>query len=132
MGKSKYFALYEGDDLLTVGTYKELASYLGVGIDTVRFYTKPTYKKRVKNSRYEIVELEDEIDEGVKMEVVDKELIRFIEKDKQKRWLDLFMILTELNKKEDIISFTYDKNYITIKTGVNDYYRIHLKSKEVN
>ena len=61
-----------------------------------------------------------------------KEMERFINKEKQKVFLELFMILTELNKTEDIISFTYDKNYITIKTGVNDYYRIHLRSKEVN
>ena len=60
-----------------------------------------------------------------------KELERFIEKENQKKFLELFMILTEINKTEDIISFTYDKNYLTIKTGVNDYYRIHLKSKEV-
>lgn len=60
-----------------------------------------------------------------------KELEDFINKDKQKRFLELFMILTELNKTEDIISFTYDKNYLTVRTGVNDYYRIHLKSKEV-
>lgn len=60
-----------------------------------------------------------------------KELEKFIEKDKQYKWLELFMILTELNKTEDIISFTYDKYYLTIKTGVNDYYRIHLTSKEV-
>ena len=60
-----------------------------------------------------------------------KELEKFIEKDKQYKWLELFMILTELNKKEDIISFTYDRYYLTIKTGVNDYYRIHLTSKEV-
>lgn len=60
-----------------------------------------------------------------------KELQTFIEKDKQKRFLELFMILTELNKIEDIISFTYDKYYLTVRTGVNDYYRIHLTSKEV-
>ena len=60
-----------------------------------------------------------------------KEMERFINKEKQKVFLELFMILTELNKTEDIISFTYDKNYITIKTGVNDYYRIHIRSKEV-
>lgn len=60
-----------------------------------------------------------------------KELEKFIEKDKQFRFLELFMILTELNKIEDIISFTYDKYYLTVRTGVNDYYRIHLKSKEV-
>lgn len=60
-----------------------------------------------------------------------KEMERFINKDKQKVFLELFMILTELNKTEDIISFTYNKNYLTVQTGVNDYYRIHLKSKEV-
>ena len=60
-----------------------------------------------------------------------KELENFIEKDKQNRFLELFMILTELNKTEDIISFTYDKYYLTVKTGVNDYYRIHLTDKEV-
>lgn len=60
-----------------------------------------------------------------------KELERFIDKEKQKKWLDLFMIITELNKTEDIISFTYNKNYLIVQIGVNDYYRIHLKSKEV-
>ena len=60
-----------------------------------------------------------------------KELERFIDKEKQKRWLDLFMIITELNKTEDIISFTYNKNYLIVQVGLNDYYRIHLKSKEV-
>ena len=60
-----------------------------------------------------------------------KELERYIDKEKQKRWLDLFMIITELNKTEDIISFTYDKNYLVVQVGLNDYYRIHLKSKEV-
>ena len=60
-----------------------------------------------------------------------KELVNFIEKGKQERFLELFMILTELNKTEDIISFTYDKYYLTVRTGVNDYYRIHLTSKEV-
>ena len=60
-----------------------------------------------------------------------KELERYIDREKQKRWLDLFMMITELNKTEDIISFTYDKNYLVVQVGLNDYYRIHLKSKEV-
>jgi hypothetical protein len=42
------------------------------------------------------------------------------------------MILTELNKTEDIISFTYDNNYLIVKTGVKDYYRIKLRKEEVN
>lgn len=56
-----------------------------------------------------------------------KELERFINKEKQKKWLDLFMIITELNKTEDIISFAYNKDYLIVQIGVNDYYRINLK-----
>lgn len=56
-----------------------------------------------------------------------KELERFINKEKQKKWLDLFMMITELNKTEDIISFTYNKDYLVVQIGVNDYYRINLK-----
>ena len=59
-----------------------------------------------------------------------KELERFINKEKQKKWLDLFMMITELNKTEDIISFTYYKDYLIVQTGVNDYYRIKLKEVE--
>lgn len=55
------------------------------------------------------------------------ELERFINKEKQKKFFELFMILTELNKTEDIISFTYDKDYLIVRTGVKDYYRINLK-----
>lgn len=56
-----------------------------------------------------------------------KELIYFINKEKQKEFLEIFMILTELSEKEDIISFTYNKDYLLVQTGVNDYYKIILK-----
>lgn len=56
-----------------------------------------------------------------------KELERFIDREKQKKWLDLFMMITELNKTEDIISFVYYKDYLIVQIGVNDYYRIKLK-----
>ena len=59
-----------------------------------------------------------------------KELERYINKEKQKKWLEIFMILTEINKKEDIISFSYDKDYLLVQIGLKDYYRIDLK--EVN
>ena len=55
------------------------------------------------------------------------ELIYFINKDRQKIYLEIFMILDELARKEDIISFTYDKHYLMVRTGVNDYYRILMK-----
>lgn len=55
------------------------------------------------------------------------ELIYFINKDRQKIYLEIFMILDELSRKENIISFTYDKDYLMVRTGVNDYYRIFMK-----
>lgn len=59
-----------------------------------------------------------------------KELIYFINKEKQKEYLQVFMIITELSEKEDIISFTYNKDYLIVQIGVNDYYRIKLKEVE--
>lgn len=56
-----------------------------------------------------------------------KELERYLYKDRQKIYLEIFMILDELSRKEDIISFTYDKNYLIVRIGVNDYIRILLK-----
>ncbi|MBQ1551522.1 MAG: hypothetical protein IIZ67_05400 [Bacilli bacterium] len=56
-----------------------------------------------------------------------KELIKFIQKDKQRFYLEIFMILDEISKKEDIISFSYENNYLLIRTGKNDYYRVYLE-----
>ena len=60
-----------------------------------------------------------------------KELRKFLEKEIQSRYLEIYLILCELSKKENIISFTYDHDYLMVKTGVNDYYRIKM-IKEVN
>ena len=68
---------------------------------------------------------------GKKEEINMKELERFINKDKQKRFLELFMILDEIGRKENIISFTCDKYYLIIKTEVNDYYRIRLNEEVI-
>lgn len=59
-----------------------------------------------------------------------KELRRFLYKDNQKKYLEIFMILEELSRKENIISFSYSNNYLFVRVGLNDYYRINLK--EVN
>ena len=59
-----------------------------------------------------------------------KEIINFINKDKQKKYLEIFMILDQIARKEDIISFNCDMNYLIVQTGLNDYYRINMK--EVN
>jgi hypothetical protein len=65
---SKCFAVYKGDSLICIGTIKECAAQMGVQPDTVKFYTTPTYQKRLakrKNPRnyltvFEIDDLEDE------------------------------------------------------------------------
>lgn len=40
------YALYKGDELLGIGTAKELAKMHGVKEKTIYFYTSPVYKKR--------------------------------------------------------------------------------------
>lgn len=59
-----------------------------------------------------------------------KELERFIKKDKQKKYLEIFMILDEISNKEDIISFTYENNILIVRISESDYYRIKLKEVE--
>lgn len=56
-----------------------------------------------------------------------QEFERFIKKDKQKKFLEIFMILDQISQKEDIISFTYEDNLLTVKVSNDDYYRIWIK-----
>lgn len=42
------YALYKGDELLGIGTKKELANQLGVKISTIQFYHSPAYRARSK------------------------------------------------------------------------------------
>lgn len=58
-----------------------------------------------------------------------KELKDFINKEKQKKYLELFMILEEIARTEDIISFTYSKDLLTVQIGLNDYYRIWINEE---
>ena len=55
------------------------------------------------------------------------EIERFIRKDKQKKYLELFMIIDQISQSEDIISFIYEDNLLIVKVSDNDYYRIWLK-----
>ena len=52
---------------------------------------------------------------------------KMLQKVKQKEYLELFMILDQISRKNDILSFTYDRYYLIVQTGVNDYIRILLK-----
>ena len=55
---NKMYALYHGDEILAIGTIKELAKYLGVRERTIKFYSTPTYKKRVKDNAYLVIRIE--------------------------------------------------------------------------
>lgn len=44
---SKEYALYKGETLLAIGTAKEIADEMNVKKETILFYNKPAYKKRI-------------------------------------------------------------------------------------
>ena len=43
----KEYALYKGENLLCIGTIKEISENLKIEPDTVRFYGTNVYKKRI-------------------------------------------------------------------------------------
>lgn len=47
----KEYALYKGDELLAIGTAKELAEQFGVKVATIHFYKSPTYIKRTNETK---------------------------------------------------------------------------------
>lgn len=42
------YALYKGDEILAIGTIKEIAKETGVKVDTVKYYLTPSYLERIK------------------------------------------------------------------------------------
>ena len=59
-----WYALYRGDELLTVGTIRFLANYLGVTEDSVRFYSTPVWKRRVNmDVAIYLIKIEEDEDE---------------------------------------------------------------------
>lgn len=60
-----------------------------------------------------------------------EEIIRFLQKEKHKKILELFMIIEEISRTEDIISFSYSDDILMVKTGEKEYYRIKI-NKEVS
>ena len=45
------YAMYKGEELLTIGTAKEICKEMGISIKTFYFYRTKHYKNIVKNSR---------------------------------------------------------------------------------
>lgn len=46
MHKPKIYALYKGNELLEIGTKKELAEKFGVKTETIGYYSTPAYQQR--------------------------------------------------------------------------------------
>lgn len=47
----KEYALYKGEELLSIGTAKEIAEEMGIKVASVYFYQTPTHKKRLASSK---------------------------------------------------------------------------------
>ncbi|SPT98389.1 Uncharacterised protein [Lysinibacillus capsici] len=58
----KEYALYKGDQMVAIGTVKEIAEERGVKPDTIRFYMSGVYQRRSKrevNNRLQLVKLDE-------------------------------------------------------------------------
>lgn len=55
----KEYALYKGDELLSVGTRQEIAEEMGIKRQTVSIYGTDSYKKRAGKNIRVLIELED-------------------------------------------------------------------------
>ncbi len=49
--QAKEYALYKGEELIGMGTVKELAKKLGVKPSTISYYHTPTYINRTSDSK---------------------------------------------------------------------------------
>ena len=53
------YALYKGDELLAMGTVREIAKQLGIREKTIRFYGSPSQEKRSSNKARRLIKIED-------------------------------------------------------------------------
>lgn len=53
----KEYVLYKGDELLAMGTKREIAEQLGVSASTVGYYGTPAYARRTSENGRRLVEL---------------------------------------------------------------------------
>ena len=61
MVRPSQYALYKGDDLLALGTMKEIAKKRGVTVKTLVFMRSPAYKRRTSEQNAQrLIRLEDE------------------------------------------------------------------------
>lgn len=55
--RAKEFALYKGEELLAMGTKREIAKQLGVSASTVGYCGTPVYARRTSENGRRLVEL---------------------------------------------------------------------------
>lgn len=53
----KEYALYKGEELLAMGTKREIAEQLGVSASTVGYYGTPVYARRTSENGRRLVEI---------------------------------------------------------------------------
>ena len=55
--RAKEYALYKGEELLAMGTKREIAKQLGVSASTVGYYGTPVYAQRTSKNGRRLVEI---------------------------------------------------------------------------
>ena len=54
------YALYKGEELLAIGTIKEIAEQMEVKYRTIMYYKTPSQKKRAKGNSRILIPLEED------------------------------------------------------------------------
>ncbi len=57
MRKVKEYALYKGEEIIAMGTKREIAEKLGVSVSAITYYGIPSYAKRTSENARRLVEL---------------------------------------------------------------------------
>lgn len=55
--QAKEYALYKGEELIAMGTKREIAEQLGVSPSTVGYYGTPVYARRTSDNGRRLVKL---------------------------------------------------------------------------
>ena len=66
MGRTpNLYALYNDDEFIALGTYRQLEELTGIKHETLRFYGSPSYMRRTGGRGYVLVRIEMEDDDGI-------------------------------------------------------------------
>ena len=91
MKKLKEYAVFKGEEMLAMGTYKEICEKLNISYQTFRYYGTNTYKKRTKeeNAR-RLVCLNDNTEDGELLYILQDKMEELsLDPKKNKQKIDL-------------------------------------------